>query len=149
MQMMFTAKQMQGMLQLRRALQLYAGTLPEEQAREVAMVYPAWAPGIKYKQDTYLTYGEDGNGDPVLYRTTNAFTSAEEFPPDKTNTLYVRVSLDDSGHPIWSPPTGAHDAYNTGDIVVHNGNTWYSKRDGNTSEPGTDEWWEIVYNLDT
>lgn len=147
---MFTRKDLQGMEQLRRALQLYAGTLPEAQAREVAMVYPAWAPGVKYKIDTYLTYGEDGNGDPVLYRTTNAFTSAEEFPPDKTNTLYVRVSLDDSGHPIWSPPTGAQDAYNTGDIVSHNGTLYRSRIDGNTTEPGSDDrWWETVSNLDT
>ena len=39
-------------------------------------------------------------------------------------------------------PSGAHDAYNTGDKVTHNGKQYTSQIDGNTTEPGTDErWW--------
>lgn len=140
---MFYAKDLQAAEQLRRALQIFAATLPEAQAREVATVYPKWEPGVKYKADAYISDGEDANGDPILYKTTQAHTSAAEHPPETTNTLYVRISLDGNGHPIWSRPTGAHDAYNLGDIVKHEEILYKSKRDGNTSEPGTDEWWEI------
>ena len=35
---MYTKKDLQSMAQLRRAIQLYAATLPEELSREVAMI---------------------------------------------------------------------------------------------------------------
>lgn len=52
----------------------------------------------------------------------------------------------DAGHAgrmaAWVRPSGAHDAYNTGDKVTHNGKQYTSQIDGNTTEPGTDErWW--------
>lgn len=140
---MFTSKDLQSAEQLRRALQMYAQSLPPEAAREVATVYPTWTPGMSLDTEAYVTRGTDANGDPILYRTTQAFTAAAEHPPENTPGLYVRVSLDESGHPIWSAPTGAHDAYDTGDVVRHSGQLWRSRRDGNTSEPGTDEWWEV------
>lgn len=40
----------------------------------------------------------------------------------------------------WVQPTGAHDAYNTGDWVTHNGQTWESTVDANTWEPGVFGW---------
>lgn len=50
-------------------------------------------------------------------------------------TVYNAFDLDDSDYPIWSQPTGAHDAYNTGDIVNYNGTLYISKIDGNTWSP--------------
>lgn len=38
-------------------------------------------------------------------------------------------------YPVWLQPTGAHDAYNTGDRVRFEGNNWESKIDGNTWSP--------------
>lgn len=141
---MFTAKDMQAVEQLRRALQMYAGTLPEDQAREVASVYPHWEPGKAYLKDQYLTDGADKNGDPLLYKVAQSHTSAEEWPPAENPALYTCVSLTPGGYPIWSPPSGVQDAYNTGDVVSHNNQLWRSKIDGNTTEPGTDErWWEL------
>lgn len=139
---MWTKTHLQAMEQIRRALQMFAGTLPETQAREVAMVYPHWEAGKTYPADAYLSYGEDANGDPILYQTIQKVTAAAEFPPDTTPTLYNRISLGASGYPIWAPPTGAHDAFNFGDISEWKDKVWKSKRDGNTSEPGTNEWWE-------
>lgn len=140
---MFTKADLQAAEQLRRALQMFAGTLPVAQAREIATVYPRWAPGVKYEKDAYLNYGEDQNGDPVLYQTTQAFTSAAEFPPDTTPTLYNRISLSGSGYPIWAQPTGAHDAYNKGDVVDRNGKLVRSLIDGNTYDPELfPEYWE-------
>jgi len=44
----------------------------------------------------------------------------------------------------WTQPEGGHDAYNTGDIVAHNGQLWASTIDGNVWEPGVHGW--EVYN---
>lgn len=141
---MFTKSDLQAMEQLRRAMQLYAGTLPEEKAREVAMLYPRWAPGEVYVKGQYLTCGEDANGDPLLYKIVQDHTSQEDWPPADTPALYVCVSLSPGGYPIWSQPSGAQDAYNVSDIVEHGGTLYRSKIDGNTTVPGTDErWWEV------
>lgn len=49
-----------------------------------------------------------------------------------------------SGEPSpWVQPTGAHDAYNQGDRVTHNGSTWESNVDGNSWEPPT-QWTEVT-----
>jgi len=37
---------------------------------------------------------------------------------------------------LWVQPTGAHDAYQSGDVVTHNGTTWVSLIDANVWEPG-------------
>jgi hypothetical protein len=40
-----------------------------------------------------------------------------------------------TGLPQWVQPTGAHDAYNMGDEVTHNGQNWQSNIDANVWEP--------------
>lgn len=145
---MFTQKDLQGMAQLRRALQLFAAMLPEDRAREVATVYPQYEAGVAYLVGQYITAGEDGNGDPLLYRVAQAHTSQADWPPAETPALYTCLSLDSGGYPIWSPPAGAQDAYHTGDTVSHKGQIWQSRIDGNTTEPGSDErWWEHADGL--
>ena len=63
-----------------------------------------------------------------------------------TEALYGLINFADDGVLIWSASalTGAPDIYNTG-VRVHypdaSGPIYVSKRDGNTSTPGTDEWW--------
>lgn len=134
---------LQGMEQIKAALRMFAGTLPEDKAREVAMVYPHWAPGTMYQKGQYITDGTDANGDPLLYKVVQGHTSQEDWTPADNPALYTCVSLTPGGYPIWSPPTGEQDAYNTGDIVSHNGQLWRSRIDGNTTEPGSDDrWWE-------
>ena len=141
---MFTEKDMRMMSQIKRALQMTAANLPPAIAREVAMIYPEYQVGKKYAAGDYVTYGTDANGDPILYTVVQAHTSAAEWHPASTPSLYASVSLDASGRPVWAPPTGAHDAYNKGDVVSHKGTLWRSKIDGNTTEPGTDDrWWEV------
>lgn len=129
--------------QFRRVVQMFAAQLPAAQAREVATVYPPYQVGRRYESGDYFTWGTDKNGDPLLYSVVQGHTSAEEWPPESTPSLYTPLSLDSSGWPVWSAPTGAHDAYNTGDITSWNNRLWRSNRDGNTSEPGTDQWWSI------
>ena len=130
--------------QIRRALQFFAQTLGDEEALEVATVYPAYRVGVAYKADELLVYGENNVGDPQLYRVVQAHTSQEDWKPDVTASLYTPIGLNDAGYPIWSKPTGAHDAYNIGDIVEYNETLYKSLIDGNIYSP--DEYpagWEV------
>ena len=122
--------------QLRRALQMFAATLTEEQALEIATVYPAWETGKAYAVGDIISYGTNSVGDPQLYKVVQAHTSQADWTPGAgTESLYDAFGLDDSGYPVWSQPSGAHDAYNTGDIVNYNGTLYQSLIDGNTWSP--------------
>ena len=121
--------------QLRRALQIFANGLGEEQAMEVAAVYDGWQAGKSYTAGEYLTYGVNGVGDPQLYRVVQEHTAQVEWTPDKTPALYTPIGLDEAGYPVWSQPTGAHDAYNRGDVVNYNGALYESTVDGNVYAP--------------
>lgn len=121
--------------QLRRALQMFAATLTDDQALEVATVYPAWETGKAYVQGDLFTYSVNGVGDPQLYRVAQAHTSQDDWLPNSTPALYTPIGLTDAGYPVWSQPTGAHDAYNTGDIVEYNGTLYKSTIDGNVWAP--------------
>lgn len=138
---------MQAAEQLRKAIQMFAATLPEEQAMEITTVYPAYVVGQAYAADEYITYGINEVGDPQLYRVVQAHTSQLDWPPDTTPSLYTPIGLDDTGHPIWTQPTGAHDAYNIGDIVNYNGTLYRSIIDGNVWSPDAyPAGWEEVTN---
>lgn len=121
--------------QLRRALQMYTATLTNEQALEIPSVYPVWEIGKAYIVDDILSYGTNSVGDPQLYRVVQAHTSQEGWTPDSVPALYDAFGLDEQGYPIWSQPSGAHDAYNTGDIVDYNGTLYISTIDGNVWAP--------------
>ena len=128
-------KRQQAIEQFRKVVQFFAQTLSDEQAMEVATVYPKYQIGKAYKIDEMFTYGENEVGDPQLYRVVQDHTSQENWTPDTTPSLYTPIGLTDEGYPIWSRPTGSHDAYNIGDIVDFNGVLYKSLIDGNTYSP--------------
>ena len=121
--------------QLRKALQMFAASLTDEQAMEVVAVYDPWKEGKNYAVGDFLTYGENGVGDPQLYKVAQAHTSQANWKPNETPALYTPIGLDDSGYPVWAQPTGAHDAYNKGDVVNYNGDLYESLIDGNIYSP--------------
>ena len=121
--------------QIRRALQMYTATLPEEKALEIATVYPAWEVNKAYAVGDIISYGVNSVNDPQLYKVVQAHTSQAEWTPDSVPALYDAFGLDDSGYPIWSQPSGAHDAYSAGDIVNYNGALYQSLIDGNVWAP--------------
>lgn len=121
--------------QLRKALQIFAASLTDEQAMEVVAVYDPWKEGKTYTVGDFLTYGINGVGDPQLYKVVKYHTSQADWTPDKEPSLYTSIGLDESGYPIWSQPTGAHDAYNKGDVVNYNGDLYESLIDGNIYSP--------------
>lgn len=65
--------------------------------------------------------------------------------PDVAVSLYVEIPDPSVEWPEWKQPTGAHDAYNAGDKVSHNGKHYTSNINANTTEPGSDaRWWTLV-----
>ena len=121
--------------QFRKALQMFAASLDDDRAMEVASIYDPWAAGKSYATGEFVTYGENGVGDPQLYKVVQAHTAQADWQPDKVPALYVAIGLDEKGYPVWSQPTGAHDAYNKGDKVSHNEKHWESLIDANVYEP--------------
>lgn len=121
--------------QLRRALQMFTATLTDEQALEIATVYPAWEVNRSYAVGDIVSYGTNSVGDPQLYKVVQAHVSQADWTPSAVPSLYDAFGLDESGYPLWAQPSGAHDAYNTGDIVNYNGTLYKSLIDGNAWSP--------------
>lgn len=120
---------------IREAMDAAGFSLSEEMAMECVWLYKPWATGIEYPKDAYITYGANGVGDPQLYRVVQQHTSQADWTPDTVLALYTPIGLDGEGYPVWSQPTGAHDAYNKGDIVDYNGTLYRSTIDGNIWSP--------------
>lgn len=121
--------------QFRKALQIFAASLSDEKAMEVATIYDPWQVGKDYAVGEFVTYGENSVGDPQLYKVVQDHTSQADWTPDAVASLFVAVGLDAAGYPVWSQPTGAHDAYNKGDIVDYNGALYQSLINGNVHSP--------------
>ena len=98
-------------------------------------VYPQWVVGQALAvDDKVASYGQD-------YIVIQAHTTEATWPPATTPALFsVIVQLPPGEYPDWVQPTGAHDAYNIGDIVNHDNALWQSDVDSNTWEPGVYGW---------
>lgn len=121
--------------QFRKALQMFAASLSDQQAMEVAAIYDPWVVDKFYSSGIFVTYGVNGVGDPQLYKVVQPHTAQFDWTPDVAKSLYVAIGLDEQGYPVWSQPTGAHDAYNVGDVVNYNGTLYESTIDGNVYAP--------------
>ena len=108
--------------------------LPDEEAETVTALFPDWEIGKAYAVGDRVKF----NG--LLYRCVQAHTSQSDWTPDVVPALWVRTYTDE--WPEWVQPTGAHDAYNTGDKVSHNQKHWVSGIDANVYEPGVYGWTE-------
>lgn len=121
--------------QFRRAVQLFAESLESEATLEISTIYDEWKPNTLYKVGRYLIYGMNKVGDPQLYKVLQEHTSQDGWRPNETESLYEPIGLTADGFPIWSQPSGSHDAYNKGDIVEYNGQLYISLIDGNIWSP--------------
>ena len=126
--------------QLRRALQILAAALADEDATQVAYIYPEWVAGTKYKKDEFISYGVNSLGDPQLYRVLK--THKADSTPDVDTTNYKAVGISSSGYPEWTQPLSNKDAYNKGDIVDRNGTLYISLKNNNRDDPedNTGKW---------
>lgn len=120
---------------IREAMDMAGASLTEEQALVCVRLYRPWEINKAYAVGDYLTYGQNGVGDPQLYKVVQDHTSQADWTPDVLPALYEAIGLDNSGYPIWAKPTGAQDAYNKGDIVNYNDVLYMSLIDGNVWSP--------------
>lgn len=128
-------------MQSNYALQVLAMSFTDEQALHCVLLFGEFDPnGKQYKQGDRFRYNDK------FWKVLQDHTSQENWLPGEASSLYVEISDPAIEWPEWKQPTGAHDAYNTGDKVTHNGGKHYiSQIDANTTEPGTDErWWKLV-----
>ena len=129
----------QAALELRKALQIFLSTMDvntqTEEMMSVASVFPSYQVGKAYKANDVFSYGTNSVGDPQLYQVLQGHTSAAEWPPDMTVSLYKAIGMTSEGYPEWVQPLGASDAYNTGDIVRYNGTLYQSTIDANVWSP--------------
>lgn len=105
--------------------------LSDEDALEVAALFPTWASKIGEQ----VTVGERLWYDGKLYKVIQSHIEQEDWKPDITTSLYVEVSIEE--WPEWVQPTGAHDAYNTGDKVTFENKHYISLIDNNIWSPAT------------
>lgn len=115
-------------------------SLPDEDALEAVELFPAWKAETAYAVGERIRYGEK------LYRCEQAHTSQAAWIPPETPALWTEVAKPGE-IPVWRQPTGAQDAYMTGEKV------WYPERDttvyvslvdNNVWAPTTPGLWEVV-----
>lgn len=126
-----------------KAASFAALNFTDEQALEVPDLYPVYEVDHAYKKDERFNY----NG--RLFKVNQDHTSAAQWVPGESGTesLYTCLEMAGDGYLVWTQPTGAHNAYNTGDIVHYptaDDPLYKSLIDGNTTVPGSDDrWWEL------
>lgn len=129
----------QSQLATAAAMYVKAASLPRVQAISVCTLYDEWSgKGVKYTRGQWLRYGDD------FVRVEQTHTSQPDWTPDAAPSLYTILPLAPDGVRIWAAPTHAENAFDKGERAHHpgeDGPIWVSGRDGNTSEPGTDQWW--------
>ena len=87
-----------------------AASLPDDDAVQAVELYEHWAPGKQLVVDQRLSHNEK------LYKVVQAHTSQVGWEPDVTPALFAEVAKPGE-IPVWKQPTGAHDAYMSGDKV--------------------------------
>ena len=124
---------------LRDLIHKAAISLSDEDAVDGVELFPLW------EVDTAYTVGQRIRYEGKLYRCEQAHTSQESWTPDVTPALWTEVAPP-GVIPVWRQPTGAQDAYNTGDKVHYpdeEGPVYISTVDGNVWAPGV-YGWEVV-----
>lgn len=84
--------------------------------------------GMAVEYQSLYSYAGD------VYLWADSFCPACVWLPDSGIWQWQAV-LAPGEYPVWVQPTGAADAYNTGDIVSHNGQLYISTIDGNVWAP--------------
>lgn len=131
-------------LQIRRLLEInaqaQAETLSASELMEIATIFPSWKAGKAYAKGDVFVWGVDPLGDPQLWKVTKAGTSQAQYTPDADQTMYTKVGIAKTGYPIWTQPSGAHDAYTRGDIVSYNDQLYICVVDLTAYAPGVYGW---------
>ena len=126
---------------LRQMIVKASVSLTDEDALTAQELFDKWQPDTDYVTDQRLRYT---NG--KLYKVLQPHKSQADWTPDITPSLYVEVA-EPGTIPVWKQPTGAQDAYQTGDKVHYpdaEGAIWESTVDSNVWQPGVYGWAELT-----
>lgn len=122
--------------ELRRLIEKASASLDDESALSGIELFPAWKAGVSYTLDQRIRFGEK------LYKCVQAHTSQDNWTPDETPALWTEVAKPGE-IPVWRQPTGAQDAYQTGDKVHYptaEDPVYISIVDSNVWAPGVYGW---------
>ena len=126
---------------LRDMIRKASASLEDGDALEAKELFEPWQPDTSYTVDQRLRYGDK------LYRVVQGHTSQADWMPDATPALYTEVAKPGK-IPVWRQPSGAQDAYNTGDKVHYpdaDGPVYESTVDNNVWSPADyPAGWKIV-----
>lgn len=124
---------------VKRMLSADTGTLSDEDALSVAALYATWASKVGEQVQAGERLWYDGK----LYKAIQPHIVQDDWTPDVTPALYTEVSIEE--WPEWVQPTGAQDAYNSGDRVSYEGKHYESIIDGNVWAPGEfPQGWQLI-----
>ena len=128
---------MQEAKEIRKAIDIFAENQTDETLIDNKAAFEWWRSGIAAEKDKIYHFGDD------LYRCIQPHTTQDDWTPDITPALFVKISLEE--YPQWVQPTGAHDAYTKGAKVSDEGKRWISNKDVNVYKPGLvpGDWSEV------
>lgn len=106
MNKIFLAQQMNRFVQM----SVQSANLTDEQAMQIADLYPDWAAMKAYAADEIVKFGVNADGETQLYKVIQAHTSQADWTPDTAASLYKKIGFTDDGVSIWTQPLGATDA---------------------------------------
>lgn len=115
-----------------------AGTIDETTATEHIDLFEDWVPNKAYAVGKIVKHGAK------LYKCVQAHHSQDDWSPDVAQSLWAQIGDPREEYPQWAQPIGAHDAYDKGAKVSHNGKKWISDIDNNVWEPGVYGWTEVT-----
>ncbi len=116
---------------LRPMIEKATVSLSDTDALEAVELFPTWKTDTDYAADVRVRYER------TLYKCVQAHTSQADWTPDAVPALWTAVA-EPGTIPVWVQPTGAQDAYQTGDKVYYpdeNGSIYESLIDNNVWSP--------------
>lgn len=125
---------------IRRNILKTSPSLSDDYAWETPELFPVWEIDIDVTAGDRYQYGDK------LYKVVQSHHTQAQWTPDNTPALWTEVAKPGE-IPVWKQPTGAQDAYMTGDKVHYptaNDPVYISTIDYNTYAPGVYGWDEVV-----
>ena len=120
----------------RHSIEQAAVSLPDDEAYYTPEMFARWKPDMTVAVNERLCYQDK------LYKCVQSHTTQTGWEPDKVPALWTEVPKPGE-IPVWRQPTGAHDAYMTGDKVHYPTATdpvYISTMDYNTYAPDVYGW---------
>ena len=124
------------LFKIREIIEKASASLEDTDALDAVELFPLWAVGVAY------SVGERVQYDGKLYKVVQAHTSQADWTPPTVPALFTEVAKPGE-IPVWKQPTGAQDAYNTGDKVHYptaDDPVYISTADNNVWAPGVYGW---------